>query len=123
VTPFLQGWTGTRQTISLLGALSIVSSLLLVGCVGQTANVRALRQYENEHVTPELINEHLDQLHGTLKLIDRVVNQTPYQPGDAWVKVLPLNAVSAARTAEALARNPSAEIKPTLLKVYGAHVN
>ena len=91
--------------------------------MGQTANVRALRAYENEHVTPELINEHLAQIHNTLTLIDRAVNQTPYQPGDAWVKVLPLDAIKAAQTAEAIARNPSAEVKPTLLKVYTSHVN
>jgi hypothetical protein len=94
----------------------------VTGCVGQTANVRALREYEREKVTPALVNEHLRELNQTLAQIDKVVNGTPYRRGDRWVRDLALTEEYANRAKNALQNGPEAELRPTLLRLYSDHV-
>src|SRR5689334_22351255 len=100
--------------------LLALSLLLLAGCGGATANVRALRMYQREEVTPELLNEHLRQLDETLALIRRI-HQTPYRPGDDWVRALPLDETRAAAALQTLRRAGSIESKPSLLSLYNTH--
>ncbi|MEO8902945.1 MAG: hypothetical protein ABI488_12870 [Polyangiaceae bacterium] len=112
-----------RRFIWLQGALALLLGLLGVsGCVGQTANVRALREYEREKVTPALVNEHLHELNATLDQINAVVNSTPYRRGDRWVRDLALTEEYANRAKNALKNGPEAELRPTLLKLYSDHV-
>jgi hypothetical protein len=76
--------------------------------------------YQREEVTPELLNEHLRQLDETLALIRRI-HQTPYRPGDDWVRALPLDETRAAAAAQTLLRAGSIESKPSLLSLYNTH--
>jgi hypothetical protein len=106
------------QTACVFAALLGVT---LAGCAGSSANVRALRMYQREEVTPELLNEHLRQLDEALALIQRI-HGAPYQPGDSWVRALPLDETRAAAAAQAITRAGSVESKPSLLSVYETHV-
>ncbi len=111
---------GKRRFIWLWSALSLLFGV--TGCVGQTANVRALREYEREKVTPELVNEHLRELTQTLGQINTVVNNTPYRRGDRWVRDLALTEEYANRAKSALKNGPESEVRPTLLRLYSDHV-
>jgi hypothetical protein len=97
-----------------------VAALALAGCAGTSANVRALRMYQREEVTPELLNEHLRQLDEALKLIRRI-HQAPYRPGDSWVRALPLDDARAAMATQAIKRSGSLERTPSVLSVYETH--
>jgi hypothetical protein len=78
--------------------------------------------YERETVTPALLRAHLAQLDHTLGLIDTLVHDTPYQPGEAWIKALPLSEATAGQAAQALAAQGLTQGKATVLELYGSHV-
>lgn len=86
-------------------------------------SVRALRTYEREVVTPELVSQHLDELSGTLGLLKRILRETKYQPGDAWTQALALNDATAGQArALLLSENPN-RLVPTTLAIYSRHVS
>jgi len=103
-------------------ALATVSALGMFGCAAASTNVRALRMYEREHVTPGLLRAHLAELDHTLGLIDTLVHDTRYEPGEAWIKALPLSETTAGQAAQALAAQGATEGKATVLELYGSHV-
>ncbi|MEP7048865.1 MAG: hypothetical protein ABJB12_00865 [Pseudomonadota bacterium] len=109
-------WRFTGSCAALLFLFGVT------GCVGQTANVRALREYEREEVTPQLVNEHLRELNQTLEQITTVVSATPYRRGDRWVRDLALTEEVANRAKNALKNGPDSQIRPTLLRLYSDHV-
>lgn len=91
-----------------------------MGCASTGPNVRALRMYEHEQPTVELLNQHLDQLARTLELIAVLVNGTPYQPGAAWVRDLPLDEAKALRARNGIL---DAAGKASFVNVYITHVD
>jgi hypothetical protein len=103
-------------------AVSAAATLFLVGCAAANTDVRALRMYERERVTPALLRAHLAQLDHTLGLIDTLVHDTQYEPGEAWIKALPLSEATAGQAAQALAAQGATEGKATVLELYGSHI-
>ncbi|HXK19628.1 MAG TPA: hypothetical protein VNG33_17580, partial [Polyangiaceae bacterium] len=78
-----------------------------------------MRLYEHEQPTPALLNQHIDEMDGTLQLIDEMLNKAPYQPGVSWINELPLDDAKA-KQARALIDN-SAE-QASFVRVYAEHV-
>lgn len=89
------------------------------GCASPATNVRALRMYEHQHVTPALLASHLQQLTDTLQLIHLLLDGVPYEPGAAWVAELPLDR---ARAKRARALLPGAAGEASFVLVYVTHV-
>jgi hypothetical protein len=103
-----------RRPLCLLGALS-----LLVGCASVPPNARALRMYQREEPSVALLRQHLQELADTLTLINVLLNDTPYTPGDAWIAALPLDDAKAVRARALL--NDTAE-RSSFVQVYSTHV-
>ena len=92
---------------------------LLFGCASAQSNVRALRMYQREQPTPGLLNQHIDEMDGTLQLIDQILNKTPYQPGASWVSALPLDGDKADQARAALKDSAA---RASFVRVYAEHV-
>ncbi len=99
--------------------LCFVGALTLVGCAAVAPNARALRMYEREEPSVALLRQHVQELADTLALINALLNDTPYTPGDPWVASLPLDDAKAVRARALL--NDTAE-RASFVRVYATHV-
>ena len=101
-------------------ALVLLAIEFSTGCSSSTANVRALRLYEQQDASPESMRQHIEQMEESLRLISTLLYETPYQPGSDWITELPLDSESEAQTRETLERNPVCEA--SFVCVYNTHV-
>jgi len=105
------------------GVISMLLGLAVSACnTFPVQSVHALRAYERERVTPELVSQHLDELSSNLALINRILRETKYQPGDAWTSALAMTDATAGQArSRLLSQHPGPEM-PTTLAVYAQHV-
>jgi hypothetical protein len=108
------------QTVAVpRGFWFVLACLLLEGCATVGPSVRALRAYDREQPTPELMRAHIRQMSEALNLIDELLGQTPYQPGASWIASLPLDSAKVER-ARALVADASE--KASFVRVYVHHL-
>ncbi|MBI5535309.1 MAG: hypothetical protein HY898_21455 [Deltaproteobacteria bacterium] len=104
------------------------SSLALLTCsCGATAyNVRAYRAFAYEQPKLLVAVDRVEDLARTLELVDRILLETPYTPGDRWVKKLPLTDSDSARIKNEIRTKPPyiacPDCEVPLLKVYRIHL-
>jgi hypothetical protein len=75
-----------RRAVSaaaLVGGLVVLS-----GCGAATQNVRAYRAFANEDPNVKVSIDRVEDLAVTLQLVDRILLQTSYTPGDMWPRRL-----------------------------------
>lgn len=75
-----------RRALGVLVALAL--SLFLGGCGAATQNVRAYRAYMHEDPNVKVSIDRVEDLAVTLQLVDRILLQTTYTPGDMWPRRL-----------------------------------
>lgn len=63
---------------------------LLAGCSTATQNVRAYRAYAHEDASLKVAFDRIQDIARSLDLVDRIIAQTNYTPGDLWVRRLPI---------------------------------
>jgi hypothetical protein len=72
-----------------VGAAAVVGMLVGVsGCGAATQNVRAYRAFANEDPNVKVSIDRVEDLAVTLQLVDRILLQTSYTPGDMWPRRL-----------------------------------
>jgi hypothetical protein len=76
--------------------------------------------YDHEQPTFALLNAHIDQMNEALRLIDVLLQETPYRPGAPWIASLPLDGEVADRTRDLL---NSAADKASIVRVYATHIH
>src|SRR4051794_11175518 len=76
---------------SLRGALAIAGVFALSGCNLATLNVRAARAYSNEDTDIAVVLDRAEDLASARNLVKRLLAETPYSPGDAWIGELRLD--------------------------------
>lgn len=108
-----------RRNISIAVFAVWLACLELVGCATTSADVRALRMYQQEEPTPQLLDAHLGQMQESLSLIRKLLHETPYQPGADWVGELALDEAKAER-AEELTSDPAC--RASFVCIHNAHV-
>ena len=87
-----------------LGVAAAIVSLGAFGCAPATQNVRAYRAYAHEDVSLKVALDRVQDIARSLELVDRILTQTNYTPGDLWVRRLPMtDADQKARGKRALA--------------------
>lgn len=103
-----------------------VAALAMSGCGAATQNVRALRAYANEDPNLKVNIDRVEDIARTLELVDRILLQQSYTPGDMWPRRLGLT--------DAQFREIKAELKDKypyrdlenqevpILKCYRVHV-
>lgn len=70
-------------------AVAVVGMLLSAsGCGAATQNVRAYRAFANEDPNVKVSIDRVEDLAVTLQLVDRILLQTSYTPGDMWPRRL-----------------------------------
>jgi len=81
-----------RRVSSWLRAAGACASLALVvtGCSTATQNVRAYRAYAHEDSSLKVAFDRIQDIARSLELVDRILSQTSYTPGDLWVRRLPI---------------------------------
>lgn len=67
-----------------------VAALAMSGCGAATQNVRALRAYANEDPNLKVNIDRVEDIARTLELVDRILLQQSYTPGDMWPRRLGL---------------------------------
>jgi|GEM_PF-2428076 len=109
----------------LLPGVLLLSTALLGGC-GYTQNVRAYRAYAYESPSLEVALDRTEDLAVALELVDQLLTQTPFSPGDEWVNKLPLTDSRAKQIREDLRQKPpydaSAGYEIPVIKVYRVHL-
>lgn len=71
-----------------LRLLVLALSVSLFGCGAATQNVRAFRAYMNEDPNIKVSVDRVEDMAVTLQLVDRILLQTSYTPGDMWPRRL-----------------------------------
>jgi hypothetical protein len=99
--------------------LGLTMASQLSGCATTSADVRALRMYQHQEPTPQLLDAHLGQMQESLSLIQTLLHDTPYQPDAAWVSELALDDAKADRARE-LVRDPAC--RASFVCIYNTHV-
>ncbi len=66
------------------------AALATSGCGAASQNVRALRAYANEDPNLKVNIDRVEDIARTLELVDRILMQTSYTPGDMWPRRLGL---------------------------------
>jgi len=105
-----------------LGAVAIGSTL--VACAPATQNVRAFRAYAHEDTSLKVSLDRVQDIARSLELVDRILAQTSYTPGDLWVRRLPMTDAEFRERKEKLkAAHPynTGEFEVPILKVYKEH--
>jgi hypothetical protein len=95
------------------------------GCAGATQNVRAYRAYAHEDTSLRVSLDRIEDIAKTTELVDRILLDQPYTPGDTWVRRLPLDDGEARALKEQLqGKNPynTGEFEVPILKLYRMHV-
>lgn len=113
--------------ISAFSGLFLVGSALALasGCAGVTQNVRAYRAYAHEDVSLRVSLDRIEDLAKATQLVDRILLDQGYTPGDTWVRRLPLDDVEARALKERFkGKNPynTGEFEVPILKLYRAHI-
>ncbi|MGE0320953.1 MAG: hypothetical protein AB7K71_21460 [Polyangiaceae bacterium] len=101
-----------------------LGAALALGC-SPTQNVRALRAYAYEDPNLPVAIDRVKDLYATLDLVDRLLLETPYSPGDEWIQKLPLTDREAERIREEIrGQEPytSREYEVPILKIYRIHL-
>lgn len=102
-------------------AAFVIAIAAATGCSGTTQNVRAFRAYAHEDASLKVSIDRIEDLARTLELVDRILSDTSYTPGDLWPRRLPLSD-DEARTikADLKERYPynGGEYEVPILKVY-----
>ncbi|MEZ4230923.1 MAG: hypothetical protein R3B89_17245 [Polyangiaceae bacterium] len=109
-----------RRGVLLLG----LGAAMALGC-SPTQNVRALRAYAYEDPNLPVAIDRVKDLYATLELVDRLLLETPYTPGDPWIQKLPLSDREAARIREQIrGKEPytSRQYEVPILKIYRIHL-
>ncbi len=102
----------------------LLLGLAAAGCgLNPVQSVHALRTYEQERVTPELVGQHLDELSSNLALINRILRETKYRPGDAWTAALAMTDATAGQARSLLLSEKPGQQLPTTLAIYARHVS
>jgi hypothetical protein len=78
----------SRLVRFLLLLLTIAGSFALSGCGAATQNVRAYRAFANEDPNVKVSVDRVEDLAVTLQLVDRILLNTTYTPGDMWPRRL-----------------------------------
>jgi hypothetical protein len=95
------------------------------GCAGPGNNVRAIRAYAHEDASLKVSIDRIEDLGRTLELVDRILSDTSYTPGDFWTRRLPLSNSQAVEIKDYLkTRYPynQGEYEVPILKVYRVHI-
>jgi hypothetical protein len=115
-----------RTSLPLAVLLLVSASAPLLGCAQlATLNVRATRAYGNEEPDPAVVADRLDDIGAVLGLVDKLLRGTPYTPGDAWLRDLPLDDEKAkAIRAAVLKERPydSEDFEVPIVKLYRRHL-
>lgn len=110
-----------RKTVIL-----IVLASLLAGCASSSRSVRAIRQYEREPADVNAVLDRLADLELCLTLVNRLLLETPYTPGDPWVQQVTLDEASASAIEQELRTSSSVytnrDLRVPVAKVYALHV-
>jgi len=107
-----------------LGVAAIVSTLGGFACAPATQNVRAYRAYAHEDVSLKVAVDRVQDIARSLELVDRILTQTNYTPGDLWVRRLPMTDAEFRERKEKLrSSHPynTGEYEVPILKVYKEH--
>lgn len=78
-----------RVTLGMWVVLWVVVEVT-AGCGGASQSVRALRQYGGEPSDLKVALDRIEDMERSLELAQRLLYETPYRPGAAWVKQLPM---------------------------------
>jgi hypothetical protein len=108
-----------------LRTLALAAIPILAGCAGATQNVRAIRAYAHEETSIRVSLDRIEDLAKTLELVDRILFEEGYTPGDTWVRRLPLDDVEAkAIKDDVKTENPykTGEYEVPILKLYRRHI-
>ena len=106
------------------GLAIAVLAAALAGCAGASQNVRAYRAYAHEDVSLKVALDRLQDIARSLELVDRLLAQTNYTPGDLWVRRLPMtDAEYRVRRDDIKTSHPynTGEFEPPILKAYKEH--
>lgn len=96
----------------------------LAGCAGASQNVRAYRAYAHEDASLKVALDRVQDIARSLELVDRLLAQTNYTPGDLWVRRLPMtDAEYRVRRDDIKSSHPynTGEFEPPILKAYKEH--
>lgn len=107
---------GTQAIVALVAALA--------GCAGASQNVRAYRAYAHEDASLKVALDRVQDIARSLELVDRLLSQTNYTPGDLWVRRLPMtDAEYRVRRDDIKGSHPynTGEFEPPILKAYKEH--
>jgi hypothetical protein len=112
---------------SAFSGLFLVGSALALasGCAGVTQNVRAYRAYAHEDVSLRVSLDRIEDLAKATQLVDRILLEQGYTPGDTWVRRLPLDDAEARGLKEQFkGKSPynTGEFEVPILKLYRAHI-
>lgn len=97
---------------------------LATGCAGASQNVRAFRAYAHEDASLKVALDRVQDIARALELVDRLLTQTSYTPGDLWVRRLPMtDAEYRVRRDDIKSSHPynTGEFEPPILKAYKEH--
>ncbi len=106
-------------------ALALSCAAPLVACAPASQNVRAFRAYAHEDTSLKVSLDRIEDMARTLELVDRILTQTTYTPGDVWIRRLPLGDPEFRALKEELrGRHPynTGQFEVPILKVYREHV-
>ena len=99
---------------------------LIAGCASSARSVRAVRQYEREPADLNAALDRIADLNACLVLVEALLLETPYSPGDAWVQALPMTDASASTLETELRESSSVyrngELRVPVAKLYRTHV-
>jgi hypothetical protein len=119
----VQGPVSMRR---LLGSLILSAACLsLTACAGVTQNVRAYRAYALEEPSLAVAMDRAEDIAKTLELVETILLETPYTPGDAWVAELALKDDEAKEIKASIKeKDPytSGEHEVPVAKVYRIHL-
>jgi hypothetical protein len=106
-------------------AAAVCLAAPLAGCAGNTQNVRAYRAYAYE--TPSLLValDRTDDIAKSLEVMDKLLLDTPYTPGDEWIGKLPLTSEEAKLLKDDVRGQPpyqDGNYEVPVMKIYRIHL-
>jgi hypothetical protein len=116
----------TAGAFYVRAALFLLLALPLFACGGVTQNVRAFRAYANEDPNIKVAIDRVEDMSVTLELVDRILLQTTYTPGDMWPRRLPMTDAQfreiKAELKEKYPYNGGDNLEVPILKCYRFHI-
>ena len=101
----------------------ILLAMALLGCA--TTNVRAIRAYAYEDPDFVIALDRIDDIAEVLRLLDVVMTEIPYSPGDKWIDELALSDEKAEKMKENIRKLPpydNPEFTIPIVKLYRYHL-